>query len=111
MENFLGKRASRIKKLLIGIYLITQIICTTNNNNIALASSEEHLGNCAKEDTLMITLVSAGIVVLEKIAEKVYKYFMAKYRNNHNNNTEQEDNNIQQDNNDGRSPDGAMGLL
>lgn len=99
-----------IKKYFVIAYLITQIIGTTNNNNIALASSEEHLGGCAKDDALMITLVSAGIVVLEKIAEKVYKYCMAKYRNNHNN-TEQEDNNTQQDNNDDRSPDGAMGLL
>lgn len=98
-----------IKKYFVIAYLITNIT-GTSSDNVVLASSEEHLGGCAKDDALMITLVSAGIVVLEKIAEKVYKYCMAKYRNNHNN-TEQEDNNTQQDNNDDRSPDGAMGLL
>ena len=69
----------KINKILVGLGLITQLITTSN---VTMASSGDHIGNCTKDDAIIITAISAGIVVLEKIAEKIYKCCMAKYKHN-----------------------------
>lgn len=78
---------SKIKVFCAGLWFVTQGIGVAPTP--ILASSGGEISSCAKDDALIITLVSAGILVLEKISEKIYSYCMARHNRNQNSEMEQ----------------------
>lgn len=80
---------SKIKVFCVILWFMIQGVIIPPSS--ARASSGCDIGDCAKGDALIITMVSAGLLILEKISEKIYKYFMSRRRNNQISEAEQTD--------------------